>query len=106
MNLKDSEVFGVDRQTTGYALMLDVRLKTGESFALPYSFLVEAHYDASGTLTLIFTTRKVTIKGRNLRTVYDFVLNHRLEFVQEENPLYDDTPEPAPFIGSIAVEPA
>jgi len=106
LSLRDSgSTFGIDRQPTGYVLMLEVRLKSGTSFGLPYSFLIEAGFDASGVLTLVFTTRKVTIKGRNLRIVYDFALNHRLEFVQEENPLYDESSEAEPFISSIEVEP-
>lgn len=86
--------------------MLDLRLKTGDAVALPYSYLTAVEYDAGGTLRLKFVGHSVTLTGRNLRRVYDGLVQHRVRYVQEESALYDESPETGTFIDGIVVKAA
>ena len=101
----DKKAFSIIPSNAG-EIMLDVRLKMGDCFGMPYSYLMGMAFDASGILTLFFTTHTFTIKGRNLRPVYEGLLRHTVTFIQEENPDYDESPEPETFISAIEVREA
>jgi len=84
--------------------MLDVRQKNGDKIALPYSYLTAMYLHGSAEIRLKFTGCTVTLKGRNLDHLYVSLLNHRVEYVKEEDPLYDEGEESDPFIGEIVIE--
>jgi hypothetical protein len=101
----DKKAFSIIPSNTG-EIMLDVRLKTSDCFGMPYSYLMGIAFDASGILTLFFTTHTFTIKGRNLRPVYEGLLRHTVTFIQEANPDYDESDESETFISAIEVQEA
>ena len=84
--------------------MLDVRQKNGDRTALPYSYFTAFRFDKSGNLVLEHTAYHITISGRNLDELYGYLLNHRVIFVQEEDPKYDTVEESATFIEKIVVQ--
>jgi hypothetical protein len=99
---QDYRAYGINR-TGRPALMLDLRLVSGNYLALSYSYLMSAAFNLSGELSLLFTSHQVTVKGKNLRRIYDGVLSHTLRYIQEENADYErDNPEP--FISEIAID--
>ncbi|HEX8474593.1 MAG TPA: hypothetical protein VF666_11210 [Pyrinomonadaceae bacterium] len=93
--------YGIDR-TGRPVLMLDVRGADGHRLALSFAYLMSAEFDAAGEMVLSFTDHRVTVRGRNLRRVYDAVLTHTLRFLQEE--AQDANREDETFISEIMVE--
>lgn len=97
------EAFGI--ATDGVApRLLDLRGHDGTRFAIDYRLLETATYDPAGRITLRFRGHAATILGRNLQSVYDALLHHRITFLQEQD--FDAVPESEPFIESIRVQHA
>jgi hypothetical protein len=69
-------------------MMLELRFKTNDAVAFPYSFLVRAKFDPSKEIVLDFSIVEVRIAGRNLRTVYSAIVAQRAAHVQETDELY------------------
>ena len=85
--------------------MLDVRQKTGDRAALPYAYLTFIHFNKSGDIRLEYSGHTVSIRGRNLGDLYNALLNHRVDYVQEADLQYEDTGEESdPFIWEIVVK--
>lgn len=84
--------------------MLDVRQKTGDRTALPYSYLTAILLNASGEILLEYSGHSVIIRGRNLGDLYTALINHRVDYVQEEDLRYDTGAESDPFIKEIVVK--
>jgi hypothetical protein len=78
--LPSYSVVSADRQRK---LMVEFRLLTGNSKARAYSYLVAADFDPSQGIVLDFSADKVTIKGRNLRPLYDALVAQRVAVVRE-----------------------
>jgi hypothetical protein len=95
--------YGLEKDRQG-VFMLDVRQKNGDRTALPYSYFTAFRFNKSGELVLEHTSYHVSISGRNLGELYGYLLNHRVIFVQEEDPKYDTTEESATFIEKIVVK--
>jgi hypothetical protein len=96
-----SRQYGLVGDDGGRAVMLDLRGHNGTSYALPYAALGAVGFDPSGGITLEFTHHKVNVRGRNLRPIYDRILEHRVTFIQEED--FDVMPESATCVDAIVV---
>lgn len=92
--------FAADR--AGSPLCLDLRLRNGSRKAIPYSYLSEMSYDAEKGIEILTSTKRITITGRNLSTLYDYLITYRLRFVQAN--IGNDTQEDGPFVDEIRVE--
>jgi hypothetical protein len=76
--------------------MLELRFKTDDAEAFPYSYLTRARFNASKGILLDFAVALVQISGRNLRQLYTDIVAQRQAFVQEVDELYAEaTPAPA-----------
>lgn len=71
------------RPHTAESIMLELHLRDGNVKSLGYSYLVEADFDASGVIDLQFSTRAVRIEGRNLRALYDRIVQHKVGAINE-----------------------
>ena len=90
---EDPEALGVCGWLHGIkdrALMLELRLKTGNVLALGYAWMEKAEYDPTEGITLHFVNAKVRLRGRNLRQplrthlrLFDGLLRHRSPWIQE-----------------------
>ena len=90
---EDPEALGVCGWLHGIkdrALMLELRLKTGNVLALGYAWMEKAEYDPTEGITLHFVNAKVRLRGRNLRKplrthlrLFDGLLRHRIPWIQE-----------------------
>ena len=68
--------------------MLELRFKTDDAEAFPYSYLTRAKFNASTGILLDFAVAEVQISGRNLRQLYTDIVAQRQAFVQEVDELY------------------
>lgn len=69
-------------------MMLEIRFKTQDAEAFPYSFLVRASFNKSKGILLDFSLAKVRISGRNLRPLYAAIVSQRAAVVKETDELY------------------
>jgi hypothetical protein len=74
-------------------LTLDVRTKDGRAYGFPYAYLISFELnrsqDTDPELTLLFTSHKVTVKGRNLIALYEHLLSHKLAQIIESDTPFD-----------------
>lgn len=82
--------------------MIDFRGHNGNSFALPYRHLTAMAFHPASGIRLEFREHNIVIRGRNLRPLYDHLLEHRVIYVLEDD--FDAAPESDTFIDSISVE--
>lgn len=91
------------REEPGHVLLLDVRLSSGDRYAFPYSYMIWSKYERAVGLYIRFSSHTVLIKGRTLLPIHHGLIQHRVEFIQEEHAGHDVGPEGEPFISSITV---
>lgn len=65
------------------ALMLDVRKANGQCHGMSYAYLVRIDFDPGDMLKLHFADAVVQVGGRGLRPLYQRLLEHRVEAIQE-----------------------
>ena len=58
-------------------------LRTGDSVSFEYSHHYSTHAEGRGTLRVTFTGHVVTIEGRNLGRLHDYLDEHRASKVRE-----------------------
>ena len=97
-----TEPFGVARGEDACPPMVDFRGHNGVAVALPYTELLSLAYHPTDGITMEFREHHITIRGRNLRPLYDLLVDHRVTYVQEDD--FDDAPETATFVDAIMVE--
>jgi hypothetical protein len=68
--------------------MLELRLKTADADAFPYSYLVRARFNPSKGILLDFGVAEVRISGQNLRPIYAGLVAQRVAFIQEMDEMY------------------
>lgn len=100
----DEEPFYELRDLEGRTLMLEVRLRTGDSIAFPYAYLIEVRRARSSGIHLRFTAGSVKIAGRNLQQLYEAFCTQRVLWVREGSADRDFGPEELPFITAISIE--
>lgn len=86
-------------------LELDVRFKTGDRWAFPYAYKTAIQFNLSGTITIYFSTHVVTIKGRNLASLYAGLIGHTVAEIQEQESEFDDSPEGEAVVNALTVQP-
>ncbi|MEM9167049.1 MAG: hypothetical protein AAGB48_08485 [Planctomycetota bacterium] len=70
--------------TETYAVMLDLVLRNGNHYALPYATLLRALYNPSTGIRLVFSTDDVHIEGRNLGELHRGITQHRVQRIVVE----------------------
>ena len=83
--------------------MLELRLKTGEVFAISYHWLQSVHFVPESVIKVSFSTHEVEITGRHLGDLYKGLLENKIPYVQEGISVHDLSPESEPFVDSIKV---
>jgi len=78
---------------------LDLRLPNGSRKAIPYNYVVEISYDPLEGIKLITTTKIISISGRNLSKLYDFLAAYRVRFIKAD--IGKDLNEDGIFVGEI-----
>ena len=81
---------------------LDLRFPNGNRKALPYNYFVEINFDASDSIEITTTTKKVKITGRELGKLYDYLVAYRVRYVASD--IGADLEEKGLFIKEIFIE--
>lgn len=97
-----SAFFGVDNLRNSPSC-LDLRLVNGTFKALPYSYIIEINYDPSDGIEIITTTKRISITGRNLKVLYNYLVSYRIRYIQA-NFGNDLTEEKLLFVKDIKIE--
>lgn len=69
-------------QEVGRPFHIDFELKGHNHVAMTYGHLLWANFNRSAGIILHFSTHTVTLKGRNLRPLYDGILLHEVARVK------------------------
>jgi hypothetical protein len=85
--------------------MLDIRATGRNAVALPYSNLEMVQYNPSVALVTTFATFEVRIKGHRLPPIYEDLVQHAVESIQENDAKYEQPDEKQPFIRRIEIKP-
>ena len=85
--------------------MLDIRATGRNAVALPYSYLEMVQYNPSVALVLTFATCEVRIEGHRLSSIYDDLVQHAVESIQENDATYEQPDKNQPFIRRIEIKP-
>lgn len=91
---------------SSYTRNLGFAWPDGRMLFLNYSYLVSCEHLAAGTeITLAFTTHTVTIKGSNLKNLFNELMAHLPKFIVGTEARYNATKEKdAPIINEIIVQ--
>ncbi len=93
------------RTTNNAPPMLDIHATAGDCIALPYAYLEMVQHNPSDTLLLTFAVCEVRIEGRDLTGLYNALVQHRVEFIQENDTKYEKVDDKKPFISRIEIKP-
>jgi len=89
-------------------IMLELQTRSGRRVGFPYAYLVEVslEYPADDEvyLQLIFTARRVRIRGRNLAPIFEGLLRQSVKVLEESATAFDDPSEMATHISVIELE--
>ncbi len=79
--------YGSRGQNRGEEVALDVRLQNGDAWGFSYSYLLAWRFHAeAGQIVLVFPAYEVKVNGRNLRSLYDLLLQRHVRWLQESGP--------------------
>jgi hypothetical protein len=93
------------RTSSNAPQMLDIRGMAGDCIALPYHFLEMVQHNPSDALLLTFAACEVRIEGRDLAGLYNALIQHRVEYIQESDAKYEKIDDKKPFISRIEIKP-
>jgi|GEM_PF-3022356 hypothetical protein len=103
-NEGESRYFGFDPQSSGRALMFELRTRDGRRSALPYSYVTRADFDPEKGIEIYVSNVVVLVKGRALEDIYSYLLQNRLTWVKEDSS-GTDTGESSIFVEELEVKP-
>jgi hypothetical protein len=104
--------FGFLRGARERALMLEFRLKDGNSKAYSYALLDRATFDASDGIRLRFSSEEVRVTGQALKggsgsgaaSLFELILRHKATWIQESSRAdYLQTQPGSPIVESISI---
>jgi hypothetical protein len=81
-----------------------VRLRSGDAWAFPYAYLMALRLNADGEILAFFSTHRMTIRGRNLRPLYDLIQQRQVAWIQEGSERHDFDEESETVIHAIEIE--
>lgn len=81
--------------------VLDIELRDARRIALPYNHLIAVAIQNGTQVEVLFTTRRITVIGRNLTPIYEAAASGSLKSVRELPP--GDQNEQATTISEIEV---
>lgn len=99
----NSEFWGVERVANRRAIMLDLRLKGGLFYALPYSYMTKIKFNPSEGIEIFISGNHVKITGRNLNEIYLQLCKNRVNFIQANFSDIDLAAENKTFVKDIEV---
>ena len=101
---RSSKAYATRGQNRGEEIALDVRLRSGDAWAFPYAYLMALRLNADGEILAFFSTHRMTIRGRNLRPLYNLVQQRQVAWIQEGSERHDFDEESETAIHGIEIE--
>ncbi len=92
-------------QKGGAPACLELRLANGVRKAMPYSFLVELCFDIEKGIEILTSGKRITITGRNLTKLFEYLISYRVKYVQADCGFEDSENENDLFVAAIQIEP-
>jgi hypothetical protein len=77
----ESDYFGIENLRNPLAC-IDLRPADGNRKAIPYIYIQEINFDATDGIEIITTTKRITIIGRDLSKLYDYLTVFRVKYIQ------------------------
>lgn len=102
-DLSEFKFYGIEPQRTAQTLMLDLRLGNGNFQAFAYSYLTKILFNPSEGIEIYAADVRISIIGRNLNPIYNYLVVHRLTYIQENPGTEDDTSERDTFVEKIEI---
>lgn len=96
-----TQFFGIEPQKKIPATV-DFRLADNTFRAVPYSYIMDIEFDPADGIEVLTSTKRIKIRGRNLRLLYDYLAQFRVRFIQA-NVGADLTEGSEPFVSSIEI---
>lgn len=81
---------------------LDLRFAKGSRKAFPYSYFIEMRYESETGIELFTNSRKITITGRNMMRLFDYLVRYRVQYIQSN--IGNDDGDEGLFVEKITVE--
>jgi hypothetical protein len=81
---------------------LDLRLRDGKRYALPYAYFTEMMFDVDAGILIATTSKMITITGRNLTRLFDYLVAYRVKYIQAN--IGSDPNEDGLFVKEIRVD--
>lgn len=100
---EDANYYGIERQADTRAVMFEIRTKEGNRKAFPYSYLTEIDYIPETGIIIYVAEVNISIIGRNLGDVYNYLFSNRLTYIQEDFSGMDNE-DSTLFIESISIK--
>ncbi len=82
---------------------LELRLPDGIRRAVPYAFFTEIIFDIDAGIEILTTQKRITITGRQLAKLYDYLVAYRVRFIQVHTGT-DAEAEDGVFVYGILIE--
>jgi hypothetical protein len=86
--IDDVDTFSTMSADRQQKVMLELRFKTDDAEAFPYSYLVRAKFNPGKEILLDFGVAEVRISGLNLRPLYAGLVAQRVAMIPEVDELY------------------
>jgi len=90
----DVDAFSTISADRQQKVMLELRLKTDDAQAFPYSYLVRARFNPTNGILLDFGVAEARISGLNLRPLYAGLVAQRVAVIQEMDELHAEASVP------------
>lgn len=86
----ESRPLGFETDAEGSLRMLDIVFRNGDRMALPYAYLIGVALVGNQSLAMDFTERRIEVTGRNLRVLYEHLLDQTARRIEESLVEFDD----------------
>ena len=86
------------------SLAIDITTDSGDSIGLQYHLISSIiRFNASGIISFNADGNQIKIEGRNLRPIYEYLLEHRLVWITGKTSDLEQFPEDMTVIDSIEI---
>ena len=97
--------FGISEERVGNVLALKLVTATGSQRAVHYHDIVSPmDFDGESEIILMTNGIKITINGKNLEKLYDYIIQHRVMWVKEPQQSFVELEESQVEISAIRFE--
>ena len=105
---KDREFYGYtfeEKGLTPMAMAIDIIKEDGNRMAIQYHEIASPIiFDISGMVKLKVSIFEIIIRGKNLKSIYEYILEHRLVWIKENDSSFTEVKEDEPLIESIEIK--